>query len=166
MNILTVNLLLSTLVFAITARLYLLPRLPDLDAKALVLPILLLHATRHLGLMFLAPGAVFPGMPAQFAYPAALGDFIAAVLALVALPAVVRGSRLARPLVGLFNLEGTIDLVSAITLATLNDASPYMGPAYWIPAFWVPALLVTHYVVFVLLGRRWTGPMWAGPLAG
>jgi hypothetical protein len=34
-----------------------------------------------------------------------------------------------------------------------------MGPAYWIPAFWVPALLVTHYVVFVLLGSRWVGPM-------
>jgi hypothetical protein len=34
-----------------------------------------------------------------------------------------------------------------------------MGPAYWIPAFWVPALLITHCIVFVLLGRRWTGPM-------
>ena len=104
MNILTVNLLLSTLVFAIAARLYLLPKLPGLDPKAVVLPILLLHAMRHLGLMFLAPGAVFPGIPAQFAYPAAFGDLTAAVLALIALLAVVRGSRLARPLVGLFNL--------------------------------------------------------------
>jgi hypothetical protein len=34
-----------------------------------------------------------------------------------------------------------------------------MGPAYWIPAFWVPALLVTHYVVFLLLGKRWMGRM-------
>jgi hypothetical protein len=159
MNILTVNLLFSTLVFAIAAWIYLVPRLPDLDPKAVVLPILLLHALRHLGLMFLAPGAVFPGIPAQFAYPAALGDLTAAVLALIAIPAVVRGSRLARPLVGLFNLVGTVDLITAITLATINDAAPHMGPAYWIPAFWVPALLVTHAVVFVLLGRRWTGPM-------
>jgi len=159
MNILTVNLLLSTLVFAIAARLYLWPQLPGLDPKAVVLPILLLHALRHLGLMFLAPGAVFPGIPAQFAYPAAFGDLIAAALALIAIPAVVRGSRLARPLVALFSLEGSIDLIAAITLATVFDASPYMGPAYWIPAFWVPALIVTHYVVFVVLGRRWTGPM-------
>jgi hypothetical protein len=71
----------------------------------------------------------------------------------------VRRSALARPLVGLFNVEGTIDLIAAITLATIYGAAPYMGPAYWIPAFWVPALLVTHYVVFVLLGKRWTGPM-------
>ena len=111
------------------------------------------------GLMFLSPGAVFPGMPQQFAYPAAFGDLLAAVLALMAIPAVVRRSRLARPLVGVFNVEGTLDLMVAISLATINDAAPHMGSSYWIPAFWVPALLITHYIVFVLLGKRWTGPM-------
>jgi hypothetical protein len=159
MNILTVNLLFSTIVFAIAARLYLIPNLRKLEPRSIVLPILLLHALRHLGLMFLAPGAVLPGIPEQFAYPAALGDLLAAVLALIAIPAVVRRSRLARPLVGLFNIAGTIDLITAISLATFYGAAPYMGPAYWIPAFWVPALLVTHYVVFVLLGKRWYGPM-------
>jgi hypothetical protein len=44
-----------------------------------------------------------------------------------------------------------VDLVIAIALATIYDAGPHMGPAYWIPAFWVPALLVTHYVTFVVL---------------
>src|SRR5262249_17752710 len=115
----------------------------------------------HLGLMFLAPGAVFPGLPEQFAKPAAFGDLLAAILALVALAAVVRRSSLARPLVGLFNIVGTIDLINAISLATIYAAPPYMGPAYWIPAFWVPALLATHYVIFVLLGKRWYGPVTA-----
>jgi hypothetical protein len=138
---------------------YLMPRLPGLAARSVVLPILLLHAMRHLGLMFLAPGAVYPGIPPASAYPAAIGDLVAAVLALVAIPAVVGGSRFARPLVRVFNVEGTLDLIAAIALATVHDAAPYMGPAYWIPAFWVPALLVTHYVIFVLLGSRWIGPM-------
>jgi hypothetical protein len=159
MNILTVNLVFSTVVFAVAAKLYLIPMLDRLEPRSVVLPILLLHALRHLGLMFLASGAVFPGMPAQFAYPAAVGDLIAAVLALIALCAVVRRSRFARPLVALFNVVGTLDLVLAISLATIYRAAPHMGPAYWIPAFWVPALLVTHYVVFVVLGRRWSGPL-------
>jgi hypothetical protein len=159
MSILTVNLLFSTVVFAIAAQLYLLPMLPRLEPRSVVIPILLLHAMRHLGLMFLASGAVFPGLAERFAKPAAYGDLLAAILALVALCAVVRRSSRARPLVGLFNIVGTIDLISAISLATLYRAAPYMGPAYWIPAFWVPALLVTHYVVFVLLGKRWYGPM-------
>ena len=37
--------------------------------------------------MFLSPGATGGEIPPQFAYPAALGDLIAAVLALVAIPA-------------------------------------------------------------------------------
>jgi len=158
-NILTVNLVFSTVVFAIAARLYLLPRLPACEPATVVLPILLLHALRHLGLMFLAPGAVLAGLPSQFALPAALGDLLAALLALLALAAVVAKSRLARPLLGLFNVVGSLDLLSAITLATAFEAAPFMGPAYWIPAFWVPALIVTHYVIFVVLGKRWTGPL-------
>ena len=74
MNILTANLLFSTLIFWIAATLYLLPRLPDLKPRSVLLPILLLHSFRHLGLMFLAPGATYAGMPMPFAYPAAFGD--------------------------------------------------------------------------------------------
>jgi hypothetical protein len=113
MNILTVNLLFNTLVFWIAAKLYVLPRLNDFEPSAILLPILLLHALRHLGLMFLAPGAVLTG------------------------------------------IEGTLDLISAISLATLYNAAPLMGPAYWIPAFWVPALIVPHYIAFVILLSRW-----------
>ncbi|HKX29102.1 MAG TPA: hypothetical protein VJ302_15515 [Blastocatellia bacterium] len=158
MNILTINLLFSTLVFWIIARLYLVPKLPELGPPTVLPPILLLHSFRHLGLMFLAPGATYAGLPAEFAQPAAFGDLLAAVLALIAIPAVVRNSRYSRPLVWIFNLEGTIDLIAAITLATIHDASTYMGPAYWIPAFWVPALLVTHYLTFVILLKYRTGP--------
>ena len=155
MNILTVNLVLNILIYGIAARIYLMPKLPVLSPRTVLLPILLLHAMRHLGLMFLAPGAIYPGMPAQFAYPAAYGDLLAAVLALVALPAVAQNARSARLLVWIFNVEGTVDLIIAIILATLYEASPFMGPAYWIPAFWVPALLVTHYITFVILWKHW-----------
>ena len=155
MNILTVNLLFSTLVFFIAAKIYLLPNLHRLEARSVLIPILLLHSLRHLGLMFLAPGAIYPGMPTQFATPAAFGDLLAAILALIALTAIVMQARAARLLVWIFNVEGTLDLLLAIALATVYDAPPLMGPAYWIPAFWVPGLLVTHYVVFVMLLKHW-----------
>jgi len=157
MNILTVNLLFSTLVFWIAARIYVLPKLPKWRPQAVLLPILLLHSFRHLGLMFLAPGAINVGMPPQFAYPAAYGDMVAALLAIAAIPVVARDAAGGRLLVWLFNVAGTVDLVSAITLSTLYGAPPYMGAAYWIPAFWVPALLVTHYITFVVLLKHWTG---------
>ncbi len=90
MNVLTVNLLFSTLVFSVAARLYLIPKLDQLEPRAVLLPILLLHSLRHLGLMFLAPGATYAGIPPRFAYPAAFGDLLAAVLALASIPAVAR----------------------------------------------------------------------------
>jgi hypothetical protein len=155
LNILTVNLLFSTFVFWIAAKLYLIPRLGTLEPRSVLLPILLLHAFRHLGLMFLAPGATYAGVPPQFAYPAAIGDLIAALLAVAAIPAVFAHAKGARFLVWIFNIEGSLDLLDAITLATVYGASPYMGPAYWIPAFWVPALLVTHYITFLILIRYW-----------
>jgi hypothetical protein len=92
-TILTINLVLSTLVFWIAARIYVVPRLAELSPRTILLPILLLHAFRQLGLMFLAPGATYGGIPSAFAYPAAFGDLVAAVLALAAIPAVASGAR-------------------------------------------------------------------------
>jgi hypothetical protein len=155
-NILTINLAFSTFVFWVAAKLYVLPKLHDCEPRTILLPILLLHSLRHLGLMFLAPGAIYAGIPTQFTYPAAFGDLLTAFLAMVAIPAVSTRARSAKLLVWLFNIVGSVDLIDAITLATAYDAAPFMGPAYWIPAFWVPALLVTHYLTFlVLLRGRW-----------
>ncbi len=103
----------------------------------------------------LTRGATYPRLPPQFAYPAALGDLLTAVLAFVAIFFVSRNSTGARPLVWIFNVFGSVDLLDAITLATIYNAPDFMGPACWIPAFWVPALLVTHYITFLILIRYW-----------
>src|SRR5262245_53639596 len=85
-RVLTVNLIANTVIFYVAARLYLLPLVPRVRPQMIVVPILLLHSMRHLGLMFLTRGATFPGIPRQFASPAAFGDLITAVLAFVAIP--------------------------------------------------------------------------------
>jgi len=154
-RILTLNLIATTVVFYVAARIYLLPQLGRLRPRTVLIPILLLHSLRHLGLMFLTRGATYPGLPPQFAYPAALGDLLTAVLAFVAIFFVSRNSTGARPLVWIFNVFGSVDLLDAITLATIYNAPDFMGPACWIPAFWVPALLVTHYITFLILIRYW-----------
>lgn len=155
MNILTINLLFSTLIFAIAAWIYVRPILRTYDLKTLLIPILLLHTFRHLGLMFLERGATLPGLASEFANPAAFGDFLAATLALIALFALLRNSKFSILLIWIFNIEGSLDLLDAIVLATKYEAVHFMGAAYWIPAFWVPALLVTHFITFtLLLGRQ------------
>ena len=153
-RVIVLNLVANTVIFYVAARLYLLPLIPRVSLQLILVPILLLHSMRHLGMMFLTRGATYPGLPSQFAYPAAFGDLLTAIIALTTIPIVLRGSSLAKPAVWVFNVFGTIDLLVAIVLATIYNAPVAMGPSYWIPAFWVPLLLVTHYVTFVLLLRR------------
>jgi hypothetical protein len=152
-RVLPLNLIANTAIFYLAARLYLLPLIPRLRPRQILIPILLLHSTRHLGMMFLTRGATYPGLPFEFAYPAAFGDLVTAIIAFVAIPFVLRGSPFAKPMVWVFNVFGTVDLLVAIVTATIYNAPVAMGPAYWIPAFWVPLLLVTHYVTFIVLRR-------------
>src|SRR5205809_1648904 len=102
-RILTLNLIASTVVFYVAARIYLLPHLDRLRPRAVLVPILLLHSMRHLGLMFLTRGATYAGLPPQFAWPAALGDLVTAVLAFICIFPVLRESAIARPLLWIFN---------------------------------------------------------------
>src|SRR5207249_8119501 len=118
-RILTVNLIATTVVFYVAARIYLLPHLGRLRPRAVLIPILLLHSLRHLGLMFLTRGATYPGLSPQFAYPAALGDLFSALLAFASIPAVLKDWNAGRRIVWVFNIVGTVDLVVAIALATI-----------------------------------------------
>src|SRR6266513_3648919 len=98
-RVLTLNLVANTAIFYVAARLYLLPQLTRLRPKQVLVPILLLHSMRHLGLMFLTRGATYPGLSSEFAYPAAFGDLLTAIIALVTIPLLIRSSAMARPVV-------------------------------------------------------------------
>src|SRR6266403_4737416 len=128
-RILTLNLVANTAIFYIAARIYLFPLLPRFRPRQVLLPILLLHSTRHLGMMFLTRGATYPSLSAQFAYPAAFGDLLTAIIALITIPLILRDSPVAKPAVWFFNIFGTIDLLLAITLSTVYDAPISMGPS-------------------------------------
>jgi hypothetical protein len=100
---------------------------------------------------------VSPDLPAAWAFPAAYGDLIAAVLALLALA--VLKSRLGITLVWVFNLWGSADLLYAFYQGNQVGLAPgQLGAAYFIVTVLVPLLLLTHGLVFrLLLQRGWSG---------
>jgi hypothetical protein len=153
--ILPLNLLLGVLLFRTALNIYVRPLLSRLSPITFLTPILLLHMLRELGLMFMFEGATLPGLPQAFAVPAALGDFVAAMLAALALWAVRKQWASAKAWVWVFNIWGTLDLAVAVSLAVVFRAAPHLGAAYWIPSFWVPILLATHALVFVYLRKHW-----------
>ena len=118
-------------------------------------PILLLHGFRFLGLAFLLPGVVSPELPAAFARPVAFGDFITAILALVALATL--GTRTGTAVTWVFNIFGAADLLFAFYLGSrisLPDTPGLLGAGYFILAAYVPLLLITHGLAFRILRRR------------
>jgi hypothetical protein len=129
---------------------YVWPELSRHSRVAALRPLLILHGFRFIGLAFMIPGVVAPELPVAFARPAAYGDLIAAVLALLAL--MTLQSRLGIPLVWVFNVWGTADLLYAFYQGNSLGVEPgQYGAAYFIPTVIVPLLLITHGVVFRIL---------------
>lgn len=136
------------------AVLYIWPALSGLTVSDAVRPLLILHAFRYVGLAFLIPGVVSPELPAAFARPAALGDVVAAFLALLALLGL--GNVVGTVLTWTFNIWGSADLIFAFyNGARLVRAgqlrATHFGAAYFIPTFYVPLLLITHGIIFCRL---------------
>lgn len=152
-NILAINLALNTIIAIIGVRLLILPHIDATSLQRIATPILLFHAMRHLGLMFLAPGVVSPDLPALFAYPSAIGDCISAALAMWALYKMRQHEGSSIKWLWLFNIVGTLDFLIAIGLSRYTQSFALLGAAYWIPAFFVPLLLGAHYALHLQLRR-------------
>lgn len=133
---------------------YIWPALRERPSPENLKPILLLHGFRFLGLAFIVPGVVSPELPAAFAQPVAYGDFITAILALLALAALeTRGGTVAT---WVFNSFGTADLLFAFYLGSrisLPDTPGLLGASYFILIAYVPLLFITHGLAFRILLR-------------
>jgi hypothetical protein len=144
------------LAWSVFAAQYIWPAISKRERAEALRPILTLHAFRYIGLAVLIPGVVSPQLATtSFAHGLAYGDLITATLALIALAAL--RTKLAGPLVWIFNIFGTADLLNAFYQGgriALPDTPGLLGAAYFIPILAVPLLLVTHILVFRLLIRK------------
>jgi hypothetical protein len=150
-----VSILASFVSSLVAARLFAWQRLKNTDRnRALTLLVTPHMFLRFIGLSFLVPGVVSPLLPAGFAIPAAYGDFIAGILAIVATIALANRTSWATQGVWLFNMWGTADLLFAFYQGGQVGIQPGMlGAAFFIVTAFVPPLLVTHVLIFRLLVR-------------
>src|SRR5215813_10415661 len=150
-----VSVLMSFVASSIVAALYIWPRLKAMRREDALLPLVIPHTFRFVGLSFLVPGVVSPSLSPAFAAPAAYGDLIAAILAGIAILALAARVSWAIPIAWVFNAWGTLDLLHAIYEGQIGvGIDPgSLGATYFIPTVLVPPLLVTHVLMFWLLLR-------------
>ena len=150
---LPLTIVMSVVSFALIGSWYVWPALRSLSRTKALTPLLFLHTFRQIGLAFLITGVTAESLNPRFANPAAYGDLLAAVLALLAILALRFGWPFAILIVWVFNVEGFFDLVNALIQGFRHTPNGHFGATYFIPGFVVPALLVTHVMVFVILLR-------------
>jgi hypothetical protein len=140
----------SIIAWAVVTARYVWPALRHGQRTEALRPLLILHSFRFLGLAFLVPGVVSPDLPYAFARPAAYGDLIAAILALLSL--LFLHSEVGVVIAWIFNLWGTADLLNAFYQANCAGlVAGQLGATYFIPTLVVPLLLITHLLAFRIL---------------
>ena len=149
------SILMSFIAFGLVTKLFIWPRLRVMRWEDALLPLVVLHTFRFVGLSFLIPGVVSPSLSPAFAVPAAYGDLVAAILAVVATLALSARASWAVPIVWVLNVWGTVDLLHAIYQGQIGVriGPESLGAAFYITTVVVPALLVAHGLIFWLLLR-------------
>jgi hypothetical protein len=149
------SVLMSFIAFGIVTKLYIWPRLRVMRREDALVPLVVPHTFRFVGLSFLIPGVVSPSLSLAFAIPAAYGDLVAAILAVVATLALSARASWAIPIVWVFNVWGAVDLLHAIYQGQIGVriGPGSLGAAFFIPTVVVPPLLVIHGLIFWLLLR-------------
>ena len=129
------------------------PALHTLDSRTALLWLVAPHMfLRFIGLSFLVPGVVSATLPRQWAAPAAIGDFAAGALAVIATAALARGTAWAITATWIFNVVGAVDLLHAFYRGARVRLDPgSLGSAFYIVTAIVPPLLVTHALIFAVL---------------
>ncbi len=140
--------------WAIIANFWLIPWLKDNPFYKGLALLTIPHVFRYIGLSFLITGVTTFPLDPRFATPAAYGDLIAAVLALVAVMALLFKSRYSVSIVWIFNSLGFIDFLVAVAQGLRYTHPAEMGATYFIPILAVPLLFVSHLLIFWLLISR------------
>jgi len=140
----------------VTAR-YIWPELRFRQRADALQPLLILHSFRFIGLAFLVPGVASPDLPSAFAHPAAYGDIIAAILALLSLLLLPSAAGVAATWI--FSVWGSADLLNAFYQANHSGLlAGQFGAAFFLPTVIVPLLLITHGLIFRILVQHQPEP--------
>lgn len=146
--ILPTSMVMAIITWSLIFAWYVHPSLRNRTFVAAMRPLLLLNSFRYIGLMFLIPGVTAEALDMRFAWPAAYGDLLAALLALAALGALHVHRLGGYVAVWVFNIWGLADLLNAVARGIMFTPDGALGATFWIPSLIVPLLLVTHIYIF------------------
>ena len=152
--ILLTSITLGVLGWGMIAKLWVIPWLKGRSFYDGLALLIVPHVFRYIGLSFLITGVTYSPLDPRFSIPAAYGDLVAAILALIAVTALSVRSRYSILIVWIFNTAGFVDFLVAVTQGLRYTHPEQMGATYFIPILAVPLLFVSHLLIFWMLMTR------------
>lgn len=151
----------SITAYILIYRVYLRSWLRERTFDEAVLPFLILHIFRFLGLNLLVTGQVDPAVPRDALRIMSYGDLASGVCALLAAFAVVNRSQHRKALVWLFSMVGIADFfVIGPTAWKAGVLFHSIGTMWFLMSTFATALALTHIYIFLrLLSESRPSPM-------
>ena len=148
--IINIQVLSAICIYLLIYKVYLRDWFNSRDFGAAVLPLLILHSFRYLGLGLIVDGQIAQEVPREALQIMAYGDFASAVAALLAAIAIAAKSQKGPHMVFLFSVIGIADLmVVGPTAYNAGIFNADIGTMWLILVTLAPALVLSH--IYILL---------------
>lgn len=137
------------IVFVLAFKWYVFPRLANLSIYDALVPMVLIHGLRYLGMVFMVDTQVYDDFPDDLALTVGLWDYSTAILAIITAIALRNKWKFAIPLAWIFNIVGTTDLIVAFPQVFGIEFYNYdIGTMWW--AFTTIGIVnvITHVYIF------------------
>lgn len=138
--------------FYLTFRWYVFPRLAKLSIHDALLPMVLIHGLRYLGMVFMVDTQVYDDFPDDLAFTVGMWDYSTAILAIVTAIALKNKWKYVIPLVWVFNLVGFTDLLVAFPQVFGIQFYNYdLGTMWWAFVTLGIVNVISHIYIFYRL---------------
>ncbi len=135
--------------FYLAFKWYVFPRLAKLSIHDALVPMVLIHGLRYLGMVFMVDTQVYDAFPDDLAFTVGIWDYSTAILAIITAIALKNKWRYAIPLTWVFNIFGFTDLLVAFPQVFGIEFYNYdIGTMWWAFVTIGVVNVISHIYIF------------------
>ncbi|WP_339918271.1 hypothetical protein [Yeosuana marina] len=148
-TILNMQVIAGLITFYFAFKWYVFPRLAKLSIYDALLPMVLIHGTRYLGMVFMVDTQVYDAFPDDLAFTVGIWDYSTAIFAIITAIALKNKWQYAIPLAWVFNIFGFTDLLVAFPQVFAIKFYNYdIGTMWWAFSTIGVINMISHFYIF------------------
>ncbi len=144
--------------FSLVFKWWVFPRLAKLSIYDALVPMVLIHGLRYLGMVFMVDTQVYDDFPDDLAFTVGIWDYTTSILAIITAIALRNKWQYAIALTWVFNIFGFVDLLVAFPQVFGIEFYNYdLGTMWWAFVTIGVVNVISHFYIFNRLIKHWRG---------